>query len=153
MANPMYGSNKYDGRPGWLDNNEGVFDHGTLAGGLTLTVGVIMDYVASKADPAGARAITVPTAALTVAGIKARSSDGKCKVGDTFQFSFINVGTAGEDETCTMTAGTGGTIVGFADVENPVTTHDAFSVGSSLWAVRVTNATSSSEAIDIIRLA
>ena len=52
-----------------------------------------------------------------------------------------------------MTVGTGYTIIGFADVENSATTHDAFSVGSSLWAVRVDNATSGSEACSIVRLA
>jgi hypothetical protein len=52
-----------------------------------------------------------------------------------------------------MTAGTGVTVVGFADIENPFTTHDAFSVGSSLWGVHVTNAASGSEAISIVRLA
>ena len=52
-----------------------------------------------------------------------------------------------------MVAGTGYTLIGFADVENPFTTHDAFSVGSSLWAVQITNNVSGSEACDIIRLA
>lgn len=153
MANPLYGSNKFDKHPGWLSNTEGVFDHGTLGDNLTLTVDEIMDYVASKCDPAAARTITVPTAALTVAAIKKRSTDGKCNVGDTFHFTFINAGTTGEDETCTIAAGTGGSTVGFMDVENNATTHDAFSVGSGLFAIRVTNATSGSEAIDIIRIA
>ena len=88
-----------------------------------------------------------------VAEIQAVSGDGKCEVGDGFEVSIINTGTAGEDETYTMTAGTGFTVVGFADIENPVTTHDAFSVGSSLWRVHVTNNVSGSEACDIIRLA
>jgi len=52
-----------------------------------------------------------------------------------------------------MTAGTGVTVVGFADIENPDTTHDAFSVGSSLWGVHVTKAVSGSEAVSIVRLA
>ena len=126
--------------------------HGALGGNLTLDIDDMLNAVAISADPAAARNIIPPTAALTVAGIKSHYG-GKCEVGDTFQFSFINVGSVGDDETCTMTAGTGYTVVGFADVENPVTTHDAFSVGSSLWAVQVTNATSGSEACEIVRLA
>ena len=138
MANPLYGQNKADGNIGWVQKSS-IKAHGTLGSNLVLA--------------AAARNITTPTAALIVAAMKVKASDGKCVSGDTFQFSFINAGTAGADETCTMVAGTGVTIVGFADIENPVTTHDAFSVGSSLWGVHVTNAKSESEAVSVIRLA
>ena len=131
MANPLYGQNKADANIGWLQNST-IKEHGTLA---------------------AARTVTTPTAALIVAEMKIKASDGKCVNGDTCKFSFINAGTAGVDETCTMTAGTGVTIVGFADIENPETTHDAFSVGSSLWGIHVTNATSGSEAVSVVRLA
>ena len=39
------------------------------------------------------------------------------------------------------------------DVENPATTHDAFSVGSGMFRLQFTNVTSGSEAYDLIRLA
>ena len=153
MANPLYGQNKADGNIGWLRNNSLVKDHGTLAGGLTLVASDLVNAVAHTCDPAAARAITTPTAALIVAEIKAKASDNSCIAGDTFQFCFINGGTAGADESCTMTAGTGVTVVGNAEVENADTASDAISTGSSLWAVQVTNATSSSEAVSVIRLA
>ena len=153
MANPMYGQNKADGNIGWLQNNGLVKDHGTLAGGLTLVASDLLNAVAHTCDPAAARAITTPTAALIVAEIKVKASDSRCLTGDTFQFCFINGGTAGADESCTMTAGTGVTIVGNAEVENADTASDAISTGSSLWAVQVTNAISGSEAVSVIRLA
>ena len=152
MANPLYGQNKADGNIGWVQKSS-IKAHGTLAGNLVLVAEDMVNSCAHTCDPAGARNITTPTAALIVAAMKVKASDGKCVSGDTFQFSFINAGTAGEDETCTMVAGSGVTIVGFADIENPATTHDAFSVGSSLWGVHVTNAKSGSEAVSVIRLA
>ena len=154
MANPLYGQNKADGNIGWLQNYEnGIKDHGTLGDNLVLTANDMVNAVAHTCDPAAARTVTTATAALIVAAMKVKASDSKCVAGDTFQMCFINGGTAGADETCTMTAGTGVTVVGFADVENSVTTHDAFSGGSSLWAVHVTDAESGSEAVSIIRLA
>ena len=153
MANPMYGQNKADSRIGSIINKSAYLNLGT-----TTAVVLIAEEMTTKAaiagDPNGsARTVTTPTAALIVAEIKRYSSDGKCNIGDGFNFSFINTGTAGADETYTMTAGTGVTVVGFADIENPVTTHDAFSVGSSLWRVHVTTAATGSEAVDVIRLA
>ncbi len=152
MANPLYGQNKADGNIGWLQNSS-IKAHGTLGDNLVLVASDMVNSFAHTCDPAAARNITTPTAALIVAAMKVKASDGKCVSGDTFQFSFINAGTAGVDETCTMVAGSGVTLVGFADIENPVTTHDAFSVGSSLWGVHVTNAKASSEAVSIVRLA
>ena len=152
MANPLYGQNKADGNIGWLQNSS-IKAHGTLGDNLVLTAYDMVNSIAHTCDPTAARNITTATAALIVAAMKVKASDSKCVSGDTFQFSFINAGSVGIDETCTMVAGTGCTVVGFADVENPVTTHDAFSVGSSLWAVQVTNATSGAEAVSVIRLA
>ncbi len=152
MANPLYGQNKADGNIGWVQKSS-IKAHGTLAGNLVLVAEDMVNSCAHTCDPVAARNITTPTAALIVAAMKVKASDGKCVSGDTFQFSFINAGSAGEDETCTMVAGSGVTIVGFADIENPATTHDAFSVGSSLWGVHVTNAKSGSEAVSVIRLA
>jgi hypothetical protein len=153
MANPMYGQNKADGNIGWLQNKELYLNLGTTTA-VVLVAEEMLNKSAIAGDPNGsARTVTTPTAALIVAAMKVKASDSKCIAGDIFQFSFINTGTAGENETYTMTAGSGVTVVGFADIENPVTTHDAFSVGSSLWGVQVTNATSGSEAVDVIRLA
>tara|TARA_R100000458_G_scaffold24846_1_gene22370 strand:- start:482 stop:943 length:462 start_codon:yes stop_codon:yes gene_type:complete len=153
MGNPLYGSNSADSKIGWKSNKRSYLNLGTTTA-VVLVASDMTRAAAIAGDPNGsARTVTTPTAALMVAEIKEWSSDGTCNVGDGFEFSFINTGTAGEDETYTMTAGSGFTVVGFADVENPVTTHDAFSVGSSLWRVHVTNATSGSEACDIIRLA
>ena len=152
MANPLYGQNKADGNIGWVQKSS-IKAHGTLGANLVLVAEDMVNSCAHTCDPVAARNITTPTAALIVAAMKVKASDGKCVSGDTFQFSFINAGSAGEDETCTMVAGSGVTIVGFADIENPATTHDAFSVGSSLWGVHVTNAKSGSEAVSVIRLA
>ena len=154
MANPLYGQNKADGNIGWLQNYEnGVKDHGTLGDNLVLTAYDMVNAVAHTCDPADARSVTTATAALIVAAMKEKASDSKCVAGDTFQMCFINGGTAGADESCTMTAGTGVTVVGNAEVENLDTASDAISSGSSLWAVHVTNAASGSEAVSIIRLA
>ncbi len=154
MANPLYGQNKADGQVGWLLNEKnGVKAHGTLGDNLTLTASDMVNYVAHSCDPAAARNITTPTAAQIVSAISTKKTGGDCVSGDTFQFCFINLGTAGVDETCTMVAGSGVTLVGFADIENSATTHDAFSVGSGLFLVHVTNAKSSSEAVSLIRIA
>ena len=153
MGNPLYGSNSADARVGHITNKDNYLNLGTTTA-VVLDADQMLRKAAIAGDPNGsARTVTTPTAALIVAAIKEYSSDGKCNAGDGFEFSFINTGTAGEDETYTMTAGTGFTVVGFADVENPATTHDAFSVGSSLWRVHVKNAISGSEACDIVRLA
>ena len=153
MANPMYGGNSYDSKVGWRTNKDSYLNLGTTTA-VVLVANDMTRKAAIAGDPNGsARTVTTPTAALIVAEMKTYGSDGKCNTGDGFNFSFINTGTAGIDETYTMTGGTGVTVVGFADIENPDTTHDAFSVGSSLWRVHVTNATSGSESVDVIRLA
>ena len=152
MANPLYGQNKADGNVGWLQNSS-IKDHGTLGDNLVLVAHDMVNSFAHKCDPAAARTVTTPTAAQIVAAMKVKASDGKCLSGDTFQFSFINDGTDGVDETCTMTAGSGVTIVGMADIENADTTHDAFSSGSSLWSVHVTRADSGNEAVSVVRMA
>ena len=152
MANPLYGQNKADGNIGWL-NNTSVKAHGTLGDNLVLTAHDMVSSLVHSCDPAAARNITTPTAALIVAAMKVKASDSKCVTGDTFQWCFVNAGTAGEDESCTMVAGTGVTLVGGVVIENYAATHDAFSSGSGLFAVHVTNAASGSEAVSLIRLA
>ena len=152
MAKPLYGQNKADSSLGWLSNSDGLKDHGTLGDNLTLTAHDMVNFVAHTCDPAGARNITTPTAEEIVSAIKVKASDGKCHNGDSFQCCFVNAGTAGADESCTMVAGTGVTLVGGVVVENYDATHDAFSSGSGLFAVLVTDA-GSSEAVSLIRLA
>ena len=97
-------------------------------------------------DPAAAVDFTMPTAALAVAGVAG------VKVGDCIDFSIINLGTAGVDETISVVAGANSTAVGFLDVENAFTTHDAFSVGSSMWRIRFT-AVTGTETYHLYRLA
>ena len=152
MANPMYGQNKADSNIGWR-RKSAVKAHGTLGDNLTLDATDMVNSIAHTCDPAAARNITTPTAAQIVAAMKVKASDGKVSQGDTFQFSFVNAGTAGEDESCTVVAGTGITLVGGVVFENYAATHDAFSSGSGLFAVQVDNATSGSEAVSVIRLA
>lgn len=118
----------------------------TLGANHTLTIAELLTGVAAF-DGAAARNLVSPTAALSVAGVSGVS------VGDCIDFSIINTGTAGVDETLSVTAGTGATLVGFMDVENSDTTHDAFSSGSGLFRIRFTNVTPGSEAYTVYRLA
>ena len=152
MANPLYGQNKADSHIGWRQNSS-VTAHGTLAGNLTLEAADMVNSIAHSCDPAAARNITTPTAAQIVAAIKAKASDGRCETGDTFQFAFVNAGTAGADESCTIVAGSGVSLVGNVEVENADTASDAISSGSGLFAIMVDNAVSSSEAVSVIRIA
>ena len=75
------------------------------------------------------------------------------KIGDTFDFRVINIGTASDDEIITVATGTDGTLVGSGAVltANPV--DDAFSSGSGHFRLRFTNVTSSSETYTVYRLA
>ena len=148
MGNPMYGQNKADSRVGHVTSKQKYVNLGTTTA-VVLDATQMLENAAIAGDPNGsARTVTTPTAALMITAIETYTGTA-AEVGDGFEFSFINTGTAGEDETYTMTAGTGFTVVGFADVENPATTHDAFSVGSSLWRVQMTGSAS----CDVIRLA
>tara|TARA_R110000765_G_scaffold423526_1_gene532541 strand:- start:42 stop:476 length:435 start_codon:yes stop_codon:yes gene_type:complete len=99
-----------------------------------------------RMDPTAARAWTAPTAALAVAGAPG------CKVGDSLDFSIINEGSTGDDETITVSAGSDGTLIGFGAVENNATTHDAFSSGSGLFRLQFTTVTGDG-AYNLIRLA
>tara|TARA_R100001443_G_scaffold3990_4_gene12042 strand:+ start:888 stop:1325 length:438 start_codon:yes stop_codon:yes gene_type:complete len=116
------------------------------SGDHTITIADIQNGIL-RSDPAAARDFTLPTAALAVAGTPG------CNVGDCIDFHIINLGTAGENETITVVTASGATLIGFMDVENSATTHDAFSVGSGMFRLQFTNVTASSEAYDLIRLA
>ena len=153
MGIPNYGSNKAGNALGWLKNYDAVKDHGTLGDNLTLTAADMVNAIAHTCDPAAARNVTTPTAAQIVAAIKEKASDDSCADGDAFQFCFINGGTAGADESCTIVAGSGVTLVGNVEVENADTASDAISSGSGLFLIQVTNAVSGSEAVSVIRIA
>tara|TARA_E500000318_G_scaffold108077_1_gene118249 strand:+ start:4999 stop:5436 length:438 start_codon:yes stop_codon:yes gene_type:complete len=116
------------------------------AGAHTVTIAEIQNGVI-RMDPTADRAFTAPTAALAVAGTPG------CNVGDCIDFSIINIGTPGEDEVITLSAGTGGVLIGSGAVLTPDPTDAAFSSGSGLFRLQFTNVTASSEAINIIRLA
>tara|TARA_R110002167_G_scaffold87726_1_gene236857 strand:- start:462 stop:908 length:447 start_codon:yes stop_codon:yes gene_type:complete len=148
MANPMYGQNKADSRVGQVTNKAIAVNLGTLGDNVVLTATDMITAGAIYCDPAAARNATTPTAALLIAGMETYTG-GSANVGDSFEFSLINAGSNGDDETITVVAGTGVTIIGFTDVENNSTTHDAFSGGSGLFRVQMTGAAT----CDVIRLA
>ena len=116
------------------------------AGAYLITIADVHNGII-RMDPAAARDFTLPTAALAVAG-----SPG-AEIGDSIDFHIINLGSVGGDETITVVTATGATLIGFMGVENPAATHDAFSIGSSMFRLQFTNVTADAEAYDLIRLA
>ena len=148
MANPMYGQNKADSRVGQVTNKAIAVNLGTLGDNITLTATDMVTAGAIYCDPAAARNATTPTAALLIAEMETYTGC-TANVGDSFEFSLINPGTAGADETITVVAGTGITLIGAPEVENTDNTHDAFSSGSGLFRVQMTGAAT----CDVIRLA
>mgnify|MGYP001216281984 CR=1 FL=1 len=116
------------------------------AAALTVTIAMILTGVIAM-DPTADRAWTLPTAALSVAGV-----DG-VEVGDCLDFSIINIGTANADEIITLSAGTGGTLVGSGAVCTANAVNDAMSAGSGLFKLRFDNVTAGSEAITVYRMA
>ena len=116
------------------------------AAALTVTIAMILTGVIAM-DPTADRAWTLPTAALSVAGV------GGATVGDCLDFSIINIGTGNADEIITLGAGTGGTLVGNGAVCTANAVNDAMSVGSGLFKLRFDNVTAGSEAITVYRMA
>ena len=116
------------------------------AGAHTVTIANIKNGIL-RMDPTTDRAWTLTTAALAVAGTEG------VKVGDTLDFSIINIGTAGADEIITLAAGTGGTLVGSGAVLTADPVNDAFSSGSGLFRLQFDNVTADAEAISCYRLA
>ena len=84
MANPLYGQNKADGNIGWVQKSS-IKAHGTLGSNLVLAAEDMVNSCAHTCDPAAARNITTPTAALIVAAMKVKASDGKCVSGEGLQ--------------------------------------------------------------------
>lgn len=118
----------------------------TASGGHTITIAEIRNEIL-RSDPAADVAFAAPTAALAVAGTP------DVKVGDCLDFYVINTGTAGADEIITVSAGSGGTLVGSGAVLTADPVNDTFSSGSGHFRLRFTNVTASSEAYDLFRLA
>ena len=116
------------------------------AGAYTITIADIHNGII-RMDPEAARDFTLPTAALAVAGTPG------CKVDDTLDFVIINTGTAGADEIITLSADTGGTLVGSGAVLTSDPVNDAFSSGSGLFRLYFDNVTADSEAISVYRIA
>ena len=116
------------------------------ASALTVTIAMILTGVIAM-DPTADRAWTLPTAALSVAGV-----DGVA-VGDSLYLSVINTGTANADEIITISAGTGGTLVGSGAICTANAVNDAISSGSGLFKLRFDNVTSGAEAITVYRMA
>ena len=99
------------------------------------------------ADPQGDRAFTLPTAADAVAGVTG------VEVGDCIDFTIISLATANADETITLGAGSGGSVVGNAAILSPNAGDNEYSSGSALFRLRFTNVTAGSEAYTCHRLA
>ena len=118
----------------------------TAAGAHTITIAEIRNEIL-RCDPTADRAWTAPTAALAVAGTP------NVKVGDCLDFYLINTGTANADEIITISAGSGGTLIGSGAVLTANAVNDAFSSGSGHFRLRFTNVTASSEAYELFRLA
>ena len=116
------------------------------AGAYTITIADIVSGIMTS-DPTADRAWTLPTAALAVAGVE------NAAVGDCIDFAIINTGTAGADEIITVSADTGGTLVGSGAILTSDPVNNAFSSGSGLFRLRFTNVTSGSEAFVVYRLA
>jgi hypothetical protein len=114
-------------------------------GNITLTIAQILTGILEE-DVAGAAAWTLPTAALTVAGVAG------VQIGDTLDFVVIN-SDATNDIAITITAGTGHTVVGNMEVESPETTAGSISSGSAMFRIRFTGVASGSEACVCYRIA
>tara|TARA_R100000234_G_scaffold102717_1_gene71996 strand:- start:596 stop:1027 length:432 start_codon:yes stop_codon:yes gene_type:complete len=140
--NPMYGSNKYDSKPGWKVN-PGAPSTG-LDGAKTLTIEHMLSQVC-VGDPGGAVAWTLDTPALCVAGVPG------VEVGDCIDFYVVNNGTVDAAEKITVTMPSGGTAVGAMMVHNQIDAEENTSSGH--FRLRFTNVTASSEAYTVYRLA
>jgi len=108
---------------------------------VTLTVDQIRSGLLTQ-TPTAARAVTLPTAEDMAAFLST--------VGDSFDFHFINLGA--DTFHSTITAGTGGSVVGLAAVKDSDPTAESSS-GSACFRIRQTNVSSGSEAYVCYRLA
>lgn len=108
----------------------------------TLTVSQLRSGIVVQ-TPTAARTLTLPTAVLVKAFLKA--------VGDTAEFSVINEGA--DTFHVTVAAGAGGSIVGSAEVRDKVSSTTTAASGTSRFRIRATNVTTGTEAYIVYRLA
>lgn len=106
----------------------------------TLTVAQLRTGVITQ-TPTAARNVTLPTAELLAGFLSS--------VGDSFDFTFINLGA--ETFSSTIVAGSGGSIVGLAEVRDSDAT-TASATGSAVFRIRQTNVSSGSEAYVVYRI-
>lgn len=92
------------------------------------------------------RTLTLPTAALVVAGISGVS------VNDSIDFVIINNSTSANNATSIISAGSGGSIQGNANV-NAKSDNTFYTSGSGTFRLRLTNVTASTEAYVAYRIA
>ena len=111
----------------------------------TLTIAQLLSGIMSS-DPAGNRTFTLPTAALAVAGVEGVA------IGDCIDFSIISLATAAANETITLAADTGGSVVGNAAIMSPNVGDNEFSPGVAMWRLRFTGVASGSEAFICYRI-
>ena len=112
-----------------------------------VTIAEIMSGIMTS-DPTADRAWTLPTAALVNAGIPSTT-----KVNDAWDFVVINTGTGNADEIITLSAGTGGTLVGSGAICTANAVNDAMSTGSGLFRLRITSLDSTEPTYTCYRIA
>jgi hypothetical protein len=116
-------------------------------GNATLTIAQLLGELFTM-TPSTARTLTLPTAALAVAGISGVA------INDCIDFRIINEGTAANDPEIIIAMGTGGTSVGYMDVDPYVNNAGTYrQSGTGVFRLRFTNVTASSEAYTVYRIA
>ena len=104
------------------------------SGAATITIANLLTGILVQ-DPTTDRAWTLPTNALLQAGMP------DPQVGDCFDFAVINTGDAGADEIITLSAGSGGTLVGSGAILTTDPVDNTFSQGSGLFRIRIASST------------
>ncbi|ARF08685.1 hypothetical protein Catovirus_1_735 [Catovirus CTV1] len=100
-----------------------------------------------KITPTVDRTITLPTASAAVGGISG------VQVGDSIDFTIINLSSATDEASVIISPGSGGSIVGYDTVNsytNNVGTY--FSSGSGLFRMRFTNVSNGTESYVVYRI-
>lgn len=109
----------------------------------TLTIAQLLSPSIFYMTPTVDRTLTLPTAALAVAGISG------VEIGDSIDFSFISETTNNVDMILAM--GTGGTLLAGNSIVRPAQQGQHYGAGAGWWRLRFTNV--SSEAYQVFRLA
>jgi hypothetical protein len=116
-------------------------------GAATITAANILSGICSTTSDSD-ETWTLSTAALLVAAMPG------AVIGDCVDFAVISLAALAEDDTITVAAGTGGSLVGFGEVHTRVAhTETAGSIASGLFRVRLTGVAVGSEAYVCYRLA